>query len=294
MRGTGMKAAVDIGTNSMRLLIVADDGSEAGRWVRVTGLGRGLDSSGALSEDAIARTVEALSEFGREMADKGVAVARAVATSASRDASNRDEFLDRAEQALGIRPEVIPGTEEAELSYRGATLGRSGSFVVVDIGGGSTEFVWTGDSGVEGVSVDIGSVRLTDRMLGMRPVPFEILEIASRHVAQLFEGLAVPEAAVIGVAGTWTSLAAMAANLPEYDRSRVHGSTLARPAIDHAVGWLAAHTIEETEAIPSLDPARAPVILGGAVVAREVMRHLGCTEVTVSEHDLLDGVVAAL
>lgn len=292
-----MRAAVDIGTNSMRLLIVGDDGVEVGRWAKVTGLGEGLDASGRLAPDAMDRTVAVLAEYGRRAADAGVIRARAVATSASRDAANRDEFFDRAEAALGFRPEVIAGTEEAALSYRGATSGtdRPGPYVVIDIGGGSTEFVWESDGEVTGHSIDIGSVRLTDRLLGHRPVGFDELEDAGRHVAALFESVPVPAVGTaIGVAGTWTSLAAIAQDLAVYDREKVHGWPLGRPEVERLIGLFASQSVEETAAIPAIDPARAPVILAGAVIARETMRHLAVLEVVVSEHDLLDGVIATL
>ncbi len=292
-----MKAAVDIGTNSMRLLLVSDDGGEVGRWARVTGLGKGLDASGRLSEEAIERTVAVLADYGRLVAEHGANRFRAVATSASRDAANRDHFFDRAETALGFRPEVIPGEEEARLSYLGATSGLDGGapYVVVDIGGGSTEFVWQEDGTVNGRSIDIGSVRLTDRLLGTRPVDFAGLEAACRHVEDLFTAVAVPPATtVIGVAGTWTSLAAIAQDLAEYDRAKVHGWPLGRPEVERLIGLFASQSIEETARIPALDPARAPVILAGTVIARETMRHLGTLEVVVSEHDLLDGVIASL
>jgi exopolyphosphatase / guanosine-5'-triphosphate,3'-diphosphate pyrophosphatase len=292
-----MKAAVDIGTNSMRLLLVSDDGVEIGRWARVTGLGKGLDATGRLAEEAIERTVAVLKEYGQLITDHGAARARAVATSASRDAANRDEFFDRAEAALGFRPEVIPGEEEARLSYLGATSGlESGApHVVVDIGGGSTEFVWQTDGTVHGCSIDIGSVRLTDRLLAARPVDFAGLESAGRHVEELFAGVPRPAATtVIGVAGTWTSLAAIAQDLAEYDRAKVHGWPLGRTDVERLIGLFASQTIEETARIPAIDPARAPVILAGTIIARETMRHLAALEVTVSEHDLLDGVVASL
>jgi exopolyphosphatase / guanosine-5'-triphosphate,3'-diphosphate pyrophosphatase len=294
---TGTKAAVDIGTNSMRLLIVTDDGRELGRWARVTGLGKGLDATGSLAEDAIARTVEVLADYGRLAAEHGVTRARAVATSASRDAANREAFFDRAEAALGFRPEVIPGTEEAGLAYEGATAGAPGEgpHVVIDIGGGSTEFVWAVDGEVTATSIDIGSVRLTDRLLPHRPATFDQLEAASRHVQELFRSVPVPAArTVIGVAGTWTSLAAIAQDLAEYDRRKVHGWPLGRPEVERLIGLFATQTIEETAAIPALDPARAPVILAGTIIARETMRHLGAREVIVSEHDLLDGIIAQL
>jgi exopolyphosphatase/guanosine-5'-triphosphate,3'-diphosphate pyrophosphatase len=292
-----MKAAVDIGTNSMRLLIAGPAG-EVGRWQKVTGLGKGIDATGRLAPDAMSRTIEVLAGYGRLMRQHDVTTARAVATSASRDAANRDEFFDAAERALGVRPEVIPGTEEAGYAYRGATahVDGPGPFVVIDVGGGSTEFVFERAGEIVARSVDIGSVRLTDRMLSGRPVGFDGLEEASRHVRSLFDDVELPEAigTAIGVAGTWTSLAAVALDLAEYDREQVDGWVLGRPEVERLLGLFASQSVEETAAIPALDPARAPVILAGTVVARECMRHLGVLEVTVSEHDLLDGVIASL
>ena len=293
-----MKAAVDIGTNSMRLLVVDGDGNEVTRMQEVTGLGQGVSSTGRLSAEAIARTVAVLARYGEAMREHGVTAARAVATSASRDASNREEFFDRAEQAMGLRPELITGVEEAELSFTGATAGLDlpRPHVVVDIGGGSTEFVWGLDGGIEAVSVDVGSVRLTERLLPDRPADFEQLVAAYHHCDGLFSRTSLPEqvGTMVGVAGTWTSLGAIGLDLPAYDRSRVHLSTLTRMSVDRLVVRLAALTIEATARIPALDPKRAPVILGGAVIARETMRRLGALEVVVSEHDLLDGIVARL
>lgn len=294
-----MKAAVDIGTNSMRLLVVDEDGTEIGRWAKVTGLGRGVDAAGRLSEEAISRTVATLSTYGDVIREHGVTRARAVATSASRDAANRDEFFDRAEAVLGFRPEVIQGTEEAGLSYRGATSGvvAPGPYVVIDVGGGSTELVFEDDGSIVGTSVDIGSVRLTDRMdLERRPVEFDRLDEAAGLVEAIIGFVRLPPhiGTAIGVAGTWTSAAAIALELPDYDRDRVHESTIGRLVMDRLVLRLAAMSVEDTAHIPALDPARAPVILGGVIVAREVMRLVGVDTVLVSEHDLLDGVVATL
>lgn len=294
---TSTRAAVDIGTNSMRLLIV-DDGGEIGRWQQVTGLGRGVDASGRLSDEAIEATIETLARYGVLIQRHGVTRARAVATSASRDAGNAQEFLDRAEQALGVRPEVIDGATEARLSYRGATSDApdGGPYLVIDIGGGSTELVWSVDGSVSAVSVDIGSVRLTDRVPVSRPATFEEIQSAAGVAERAFEPVEIPDRtwSAIGVAGSWTSLAAVSADLPAYDRTVVHHRRLDRRGVDRLVALFASQTIEETAAIPALDPARAPVILAGAIVAREVMRRMGLVEVTVSELDLLDGLVATL
>lgn len=284
------RAAIDIGTNSMRLLIVDDEGVERVRVARVTGLGRGVDAARRFDPEAVQRTLDVFADFRRSCDVHGVEQRRAVATSAARDAEDREVFLQRAEAALGIRPEIISGEEEAELAYRGATAGRDGRFVVIDIGGGSTEFVT--DSGqLHAVSVDIGSVRLTDRLLPARPAAFDDLQRASEHVGELFEAVRVPAGLpVIGVAGTWTSLAAIARG----GTGSVHDAVVDRVTADRLVGRLAASTVEETAALPGLDPARAPVILAGAVIARQAMRRLGADTVTVSERDLLDGVIAGL
>ena len=291
-------AAIDIGTNSMRLLVLDADAGELERRQRVTGLGRGVDATGRLGDEAMERTLEVLEGFGSVTATLDVDRVRAVATSACRDAANREEFFDRAEAALGVRPELISGREEAELAYRGATADAPGPgpFLVVDIGGGSTEFVWEEDGRVTGRSIQVGSVRLTERLLPDRPATFDDLATAARHTEGLFVRAEIPKEGhrVIGVAGTWTSLAAIALGLDAYDRTRVHHAVLTRIDVERLVERLAALTVAETAAIPALDPARAPVILAGAVIAREAMRRVAVTEVLVSEHDLLDGVAAAL
>ena len=284
------RAAIDIGTNSIRLLVVDEHGQDLVRISQVTGLGHGVDANRRLGRDAVERTLGVFADFARTCEELGVDRLRAVATSATRDAENRDEFLDRAETVLGIRPEMISGQQEAELAYRGATADRDGDAVVVDIGGGSTEFVSRSET-IQAVSIDIGSVRLTDRLLPHRPADYEGLEKASAHVQSLFRE--VPRAGdsvVIGVAGTWTSLAA----IEQARDGRVHDALIPRLTADRLVARLASLTVEQTAALPGLDPARAPVILGGAVIAREAMRALGTDQVVVSERDLLDGIVAGL
>jgi exopolyphosphatase/guanosine-5'-triphosphate,3'-diphosphate pyrophosphatase len=283
-------AAIDIGSNSMRLLIVeriGDGEVELGRYERVTGLGIGVDATGVLTEEAIDRTLLALSEFGGRMEKIGVDRRRAVATSASRDASNRETFFDRAELALGVRPELIPGEREADLSFRGATTGMpfSGPFLVIDIGGGSTEFT-TADGGR---SFDIGSVRLTDRVLNARPAPPGQLAEARGLVGEMFLPISTFVGRVVGVAGTWTSLQRI-----ENPETETHLAQLSAMQVSALVDRLAKLSVDETAALPGLDPARAPVILSGAVVAEAALAACGANAVTISEHDLLDGVVAEL
>ncbi|MGD2102448.1 MAG: Ppx/GppA phosphatase family protein [Acidimicrobiia bacterium] len=282
---------VDIGTNSMRLLIT-DGESETGRWVVVTGLGEGVDATGALSDEAMARTIEVLGRYGALMDDNRVERRAAVATSATRDAANRDDFLHRATQALGVTPRVIGGAEEGRLSYSGATLDLppGAEWVVSDIGGGSTEFVTNSWAR----SIDIGSVRLTDRMLSDRPARPSEVASAREHVLGLFDGVDTQGADVVGVAGTWTSLAAIDLGLAVYDRRLVHHRHIDRASLDEMIGRLAAMTLEETGAIPSLDPARAPVILAGAVVAGCVLEIAGVASALVSERDSLDGLASEL
>jgi exopolyphosphatase / guanosine-5'-triphosphate,3'-diphosphate pyrophosphatase len=282
---------VDIGTNSMRLLVTNGTG-EIGRWVEVTGLGRGVDLSGTLSAEGIEESLAALARFGAEMDRAEVEKREAVATSAARDAANREAFFDLAESALGVRPRLITGEEEARLSFAGAThqVDATPPVVVSDIGGGSTEFVTA-----EGeVSVDIGSVRLTERVIPTRPPPSTELEAARALVAGLFSSVDLETGTLIGVAGTWTSLAAIAQGLPEYIRNRVHGHRMSRDALADTVESLSSMTLAETAAIPALDPNRAAVILGGALVAEGVMDVLGIGEVMISEHDSLEGVARDL
>lgn len=293
--------AVDIGTNSMRLLVAEVVGSDVhwlDRRTTVTGLGSGVDAEGSLGEEAMQRTLQVLAGYGQALAGAEVAASRAIATSATRDASNREEFLDRAEQALGSRPEVITGEEEAGLAFAGATrsIDIPPPYVVVDIGGGSTEFVFGGDEITYRQSIDIGSVRLTDRVLPDRPVPVEQLAAAQDLAAELLGPVELPVApnGVMGVAGTFTSLSAISQDLPAYDPARVHGSTLTVTRIAELVLYLSLLSEGETAAIPSLDPARAPVILAGAVVAEEAVRRCGAGEVRVSEHDSLDGIALEL
>ena len=274
----------------MRLLIVQQIGDglvELGRWQRVTALGAGVDATGLLSEEGIDRTLLVLAEFGGRMREMEVERRRAVATSASRDAGNREMFFDRAEIALGVRPELISGDEEARLAFSGATSGAPvpPPHIVVDIGGGSTEFV-TVDGGR---SLEMGSVRLTERALGNRPPSLEELTAARILVQESFAGIAPTIGTVLGVAGTWMSLAGIHGGDPE-----VHLSSMTAGELSGLVERLSLLTVEQTAALPGFDPARAPVILSGAVIAEGCLSALGAPDVTVSNHDLLDGVVSLL
>ena len=282
---------VDIGTNSMRLLIT-DGVDEVGRWVEVTGLGRGVDRTGFLSPEGAEDSLAALARFGRVMDAAAVERRMAIATSAARDASDREAFFDLAESALGVRPTLITGENEARLAFAGATS-RSHfepPVVVSDIGGGSTEFVTVAAA----VSIDVGSVRLTERSIPSRPAPVSELDAARDLIARLFETIDLEAGTLIGVAGTWTSLAAIALDLPEYSRDLVDGYRMQRETLTSVVESLSGRSVEETAAIPSLDPNRAPVILAGSLISVAVMAVLGVYRVLVSEHVRLDGAAIEL
>ncbi len=281
---------VDIGTNSMRLLIT-DGEIDLQRLEEVTGLGRGVDSTGVLSEPRIVETVAVLERYGNLMNEAAVAKRKVIATSASRDAGNREVFFDRAEEAIGVRPTLISGEEEARLAYQGAVSGFDGSspIVVSDIGGGSTEFVTEGS----GVSVDIGSVRVTERAVPFRPAAKGEVEAARSEIRDAFAGLsAFVYGSLIGVAGTWTSLASVARATPA--GTSVHGREVTLSEVKTMIDVMAELDLEETAHLPGLAPKRAEVILGGILVAEGVMEAIGAETATVSEHDSLDGVARSL
>ena len=285
-------AAVDMGTNSTRLLIADRSGTgivDVERIESVTGLGRGVDSTGRLSPDGIERTTRVLQSYGRRIRQTGVEAARAVTTSAARDATNRNEFVEAARLALGFRPDIISGEEEAALVFAGATGGAPdpADTVVVDIGGGSTEIVT--DEG--GVSTDIGSIRLTERCLPNHPATVRDLAAARREAARVMSASDLPRrSCAMGAAGTWTSLAAMHLDLDSYDSHEVEGTILGLKDAERMVAWLGSLSLDEKKAIPALNPKRAPIILGGAVVAETSLRLLGLERITVTGHDILDGV----
>jgi len=294
-------AAVDIGTNSVRMLVAdvaGDQIHDVARAVDVVGLGRGLDASGAMAAESMDAAIAALTEYGQRIREAMPSRIRVVATSASREASNSAELMTRIERALGVAPDVISGEDEAGLAFAGAIwgAGSDGRHLVIDPGGGSTEFV----SGVEGpeesVSIDIGSVRLTDRHFAALPPTSAVLAGATSLVREMFGAVLIPESpfAGIGVAGTFTSLAGIHLRLDRYDRSRIHRTVLTLPDLERLVQLLAGMTLEETETIPSLDPKRAPVILAGAIVVMEAVRRSGLESVTISEADMLEGIVLGL
>ena len=299
-------AALDCGTNSTRLLIVDAGGAVRRRDMRITRLGAGVDATRELSAEAVDRTLEVLRHYREAMDAEGVTAVRLVATSAVRDATNGDEFLRRAGDTVGTRAELLSGDEEGRLSFNGATSGLApgrGDTVVVDIGGGSTELVMEAEGQVRAVSVDLGCVRLTERCLrGDPPSPAE-LDHAGRVIAAELDRAcdAVPnlralraDSRLIGLAGTVSTLAALDLGLVTYDRSRVHHAVLRATAVAQWCEVLAAESAGQRLRRPGMVEGRQDVIVGGALVLRDVMRRFGFTECLVSESDILDGLVDSL
>ncbi|HEX9467333.1 MAG TPA: Ppx/GppA phosphatase family protein [Acidimicrobiia bacterium] len=299
-------AAVDIGTNSVRLLVADadDDGANAklhplDRRMRITRLGQGVDRTRVLASEAIDRTVEVLREYRRVLDEHAVAGLRATATSAARDAVNRGELFARVHDALGVEPELLTGEEEARLSFLGATaeLDAPAPYLVVDIGGGSTEFVLGTDAPTGLVSLDLGCVRITEQFLHSDPPAPEELSNAVAAVRDLVADVprAVPGAAdaatLVGLAGTITTVAAIEQGLPEYDTERIHHFRLDKAAVEDVFRTLATETAAQRAHNPGLEPGRVDVIVGGVVVLVGILRVLGFDTVLVSEADILDGLV---
>ena len=303
-------AAIDCGTNSIRLLI-ADyaDGelTEVDRQMRIVRLGQGVDSSGAFAPDALARTFEACAEYAGIVRAAGVERLRFVATSAARDVSNRDEFFAGVSEHFGVEPDIISGAEEASLSFRGATSGLAalevpGPYLVADIGGGSTELV-LGDAGgvLAAESLDMGSVRMTERHLHSDPASIEEMRAATKDVDALLDSTAVPlsEArCLIGVAGTVTTVAAVALQLTEYDPDVIHHARIPAPLLLDTTSWLMGSSRAQRSVVPAIHPGRVDVIGAGALILQRlhdrIADGLAYDELLVSEHDILDGVALDL
>ena len=298
-------AAIDCGTNSIRLLVADSDGSgrivEHDRRLELVRLGQGVDATHRFHPDALARTFEACEQFAGVIAELGCDRIRFVATSAARDVSNRDEFFAGVQRRLGVLAEVIPGDEEARLSYRGALSGvpdATDPVLVIDIGGGSTELVIGTEGEVrQAVSLDMGSVRLRERFLLDDPPTGDQIGRARPFVRGLLAESGLDLAGVrgfIGVAGTVTSLAAIDQGLERYDRDQVHGSRISSDRIAELAVRLLGETTAEIEAGTCLPARRAEVIAGGALICDEVARRVGAATMIVSESDILDGMVLAM
>jgi exopolyphosphatase / guanosine-5'-triphosphate,3'-diphosphate pyrophosphatase len=317
-------AAVDCGTNSLRLLVADVDLDRAEltdltRRMEIVRLGEGVDETGRLAPAALARTIEVLRGYADVIAGFAAQSVRMVATSATRDASNAAEFVGLVSEVLGVAPEVLTGDGEAMLSFTGATAELAaddgGPFLVADIGGGSTEFV-LGPGGYGGAgsppvrggfrgvvppsySVNIGCVRMTERHLrGDPPAPHEIAAATADIDAALdavADAVPVPEAkTLVGLAGSVTTVAAIAMGLPAYDAARIHHARVAAADVHAVTGALLSQTRAARAAIGVMHPGRVDVIGGGALVLDRIMDRFGFTEVLVSEHDILDGIAWSL
>jgi exopolyphosphatase / guanosine-5'-triphosphate,3'-diphosphate pyrophosphatase len=322
-------AAVDCGTNSIRLLVADVDPATAtqvdlDRRMEIVRLGQGVDRTGRLAPDALARTLAAVAVYSHRASELGVERTRMIATSATRDAANRDDFVRGVVEVLGVPPEVVTGDEEARLSFTGATRALPGDvpgpYLVVDIGGGSTELVLGpcdrtggpdgapvgGPGGAPATaviraaaSVDIGCVRLTERHLHDDPPTVDQVAAAT---ADIEAGLDRAEAAVplrqarslVGLAGSVTTVAGIALDLPEYDARRIHHSRVSAADVRSVADRLLSSTHAERAAIPVMHPGRVDVIGAGALVLHRVVERVGLPEVVVSEHDILDGIAWSL
>ena len=298
-------AAIDCGTNSIRLLISAG-GTDIARRMRIVRLGQGVDRTGRLDPAAIERTRVALEEYKGLIDAHGVSRIRMVATSATRDASNASDFHEMVLATLGRPAEVISGDEEASLSFSGAVqdLSPGTQYLVVDIGGGSTEFVRGTDSTVaRSLSTDIGCVRMTERHLHSDPPTRGEIEAAVRDIDEaVARGLSHvdgSDAPLVGLAGSVTTVAALALGLEHYDAQRIHHSVLSTPDVERVFERLSTLDHEARAAIPVIHPGRVDVIIAGALILRQILRarearNGDAAEVIVSEHDILDGIAASI
>ncbi|GII52929.1 hydrolase [Planotetraspora thailandica] len=305
-------AAVDCGTNSVRLLIadIARDGSEpvdVERRMEIVRLGQGVDRTGRLAPEALERTFTAMRGYAQLIAEhagpSGRMPVRVVATSATRDASNRADFVAGVREIFGVEPEVVTGEEEARLSFTGATNGGPGAgdapYLVVDIGGGSTEFV-VGTDAVEGaLSVDIGCVRLTERHLKGDPPDQATVEAAIADIEAAMDRVeaVVPvrrARTLVGLAGSVTTVAGIALGLPDYDPAKIHHSRVPAHEVHEISARLLGMTHDERAAIPVMHPGRVDVIGAGALILDRIVARYGFDEVVVSEHDILDGIAWSL
>jgi exopolyphosphatase/guanosine-5'-triphosphate,3'-diphosphate pyrophosphatase len=318
-------AAVDCGTNSLRLLVADVDLDRAeikdlARRMEIVRLGQGVDKTGRLAPEALARTIGALRDYAGIITGSGAQAVRMVATSATRDAANAAEFVHQVSQVLGVTPEVLTGAEEAMLSFTGATAELAadhdqGPFLVADIGGGSTEFVLgeaapaaTGSvpgsagaaaSGVRAISVNVGCVRMTERHLHGDPPTDQQVAAATADIdaalGAVIEAVPVTRARVlVGLAGSVTTVAAIAMGLPAYDAAGIHHARVSAADVHAVTGTLLAQDRSTRAKIGVMHPGRVDVIGGGALILDRIMERFGFAEVLVSEHDILDGMAWSL
>ncbi|GAA4205123.1 Ppx/GppA phosphatase family protein [Actinocatenispora rupis] len=314
-------AAIDCGTNSIRLLVADRSGSDRNgaersggdrggdgltdvvRRMEIVRLGEGVDRTGMLAPQAIERTRVALVDYAEQIRALGATKVRMVATSASRDAGNAADFRAMVLDVLGVPPEVISGDEEAQLSFAGAVAGLpadlAAPYLVVDIGGGSTEFVVGTDRAESAVSVNIGCVRMTERHLRADPPTAEQVAAAEADIGAVVEGALATVAAdrartLVGLAGSVTTVAGIALDLPEYRPERIHHARIGRDRIAEISARLLGETHDERMAIPVMHPGRADVIGAGALILRIIADRTGLSPVVASEHDILDGIALSI
>ena len=295
-------AAIDMGTNSTRLL-VHDGERTLERLMTITRLGQDVDRTGRLADEAIERVITCLQEYKAVMDRFGVTKVRAAATSAARDAANRDEFFAAVEATIGVQPELLSGLEEGQLSFRGATADldpADGPFLVFDIGGGSTEFAYGIDEAEAALSLDIGCVRLTEKYVEHDPPrPEELVACLSITEAHLDDvAREMPQVGhaktFVGLAGTVSTAAAVELGLAEYDRDQIHHFVLTKEAAEDVYRTLVTESREDRIHNPGLEEARADVIVGGMCILVRIMRYFDIEELVVSEADILDGLVFSL
>ena len=299
-------AAIDCGTNSIRLLIADVDGgtlTDVVRRMEIVRLGQGVDRTGRLAPEAIERTRVVLADYARQVRSAGAEQVRMVATSASRDASNAADFTAMVVGTLGVTPEVVSGDEEARLSFDGAVRGLPADlpapYLVVDIGGGSTEFVVGSRSVDRALSVDIGCVRMTERHLHSDPpTAAEIAAAEADITAAVDRALDAVgghgAGTLVGLAGSVTTVAAIALGLDRYDPERIHHARIGCAEVAKVTADLLAATRAQRLAMPVMHPGRADVIGAGALILRTIMQRADLDEVVASEHDILDGIAWSL
>ncbi len=302
----GAIAAIDCGTNSTRLLVADAQGRPLERLMEITRLGQGVDASGKLAPDAVERCIAVLREFRLVMDDLGVARGRLVATSAARDASNGAEFLEAAGAATGLRPELLSGRDEGRLSLAGAVAdldASDGPFLILDIGGGSTELVagdGPDDPDLAAVSLQLGCVRVSERFFDDDPPdPAQLARAQAEVLAQLDTAIAeqpryLEARRLVGLAGTVSTLGSLSLAMEVYDRDRIHHLVLGASEVEHWFHVLAGEPAADRLARPGMVPGREDVIVGGAMILDAVMRRFGFDDCLVSEADILDCMVAGL
>ena len=295
-------AAIDCGTNSTRMLI-ANKFETLDRQMKITRLGQGLDQSGELSNQAMSRVIDALKDFRRSLDKHEVSEVRMVATSAARDASNSEDFFNKVESTLGVRPELLTGEEEGCLSFQGAIAEldpSQGPFLILDIGGGSTEFVFGSEKAENVYSSQIGCVRLTEEFFeNDPPLPEELhacLSVVGGHIDDALREIPNigDEVTLVGLAGTVSCIAAIEIGLEKYDREKIHHFHLSKDAVEDVFRTLATENKFERMSNPGLEEDRADVIVAGTAILVKVMRQLQLTECLVSESDIMDGILHSM